>query len=323
LFCALIKIKTNFKNTEFTATKKWWFFNFNEDNHMSEQLIHLNEAQNKEIEESRIQLTNMFVSPGNGHVIIAGPCSITNQEDIIRNDGRKLNVFANSLQSSMLLRRLNPWKPRSSIDDWHGEETTDIESVRNSLAEVVGCGNAVTFELGKKEHFVRYGQMLTMAWGGSRNSNDYDFLCQLVSFDPSLPVGIKNDLSGDIVKLLETIKSLQIHRSQADAPILPIFRGGTLLPDPKKWGEAFKRISSVTGGRFIVDAAHGSEMAHDPNQLFQKTIAGQLRALSHIQELNMAGNPSIGIMVEASDIISRTDPNIPLDFALHKLRKFI
>lgn len=71
----------------------------------------------------------------------------------------------------------------------------------------------------------------------------------------------------------------------------------------------------------IVDVAHGSEMAHDPAGAFGKTVEGQQQALEHVTALAAQGYAPIGIMIEASDIPSPTDPVMPLDVACEGLIK--
>jgi hypothetical protein len=76
------------------------------------------------------------------------------------------------------------------------------------------------------------------------------------------------------------------------------------------------------GGRFIVDVAHGGEQAHDPEQRFGKSAEGQLACLSSVNDIAEATTwiPH-GVMIEASDIKSPTDPVVPLDEAFDALRR--
>jgi hypothetical protein len=69
-------------------------------------------------------------------------------------------------------------------------------------------------------------------------------------------------------------------------------------------------------GEIIRDNAHGTEMAHHPNQEFKKSIEGQIMAARAAIELARQGYPPLGLMYEASSIESIMDPHMPVEMAI-------
>lgn len=244
-------------------------------------------------------------------IIIAGPCSITEDLEAANLDGFLLDEFGRKTSDVMTVRRLNPWKPRSNPADWHGLETTNPSVAMDIIQDANAFGDKVAMEFGLPEHLGRYGHLTTLGWIGSRNAVQTHFIEQVATEDHSLPLAIKNGMEGDVDHILELTESVGKVRGYG-APVIPIFRGGSDLKTPEAWEDAFIRMSEATEGRFIVDSAHGTEMAHDPSQKFGKTVAGQLVALEHIFELIEEGHPVKAIMTEASLTDSPTDPNIPM-----------
>lgn len=164
--------------------------------------------------------------------------------------------------------------------------------------------------------------MLAFGWAGSRN-NDPKLIEAISLHNPGLPFGIKNGLDGSVEIALNQVEIANELREGEDAPVVLIFRGGNTITDPELWEDAYLNALRLTKGRVIVDTAHGTEMAHDPQCQFSKTIKGQILALEHVIEIASSGFSPAGIMIEASDLVSRTDPHMPLKIALNGITELV
>lgn len=173
-------------------------------------------------------------------------------------------------------------------------------------------GRMLAGEIGKPEHLEQFAPLLALGWIGSRNIVETEFIMQVAREVPDMPLAIKNGMDGRLGPVLELVEEAKKQRPNG-APILPIFRGGTNLPNPRTWIEASYLMHARTNGQFILDIAHGGEQAHDPNGKFGKTIIGQLAALNSVAHMSASGFKPKGIMAEVSHIDSPTDPNIPTD----------
>lgn len=251
-------------------------------------------------------------------IAVIGGCSMTGHQPEIEKEGRQIADAASDSPHLHMLHRIPPWKPRSSRHSWHGEETTNPTGAYLTLANLATYQTNVAIEVGSRAHIDRYGPMLTFGWIGSRNADNTDLIKAIAVRDPKLPLGIKNDMDGGIELALEQISLVEDLRANIEdpAPAILIYRGGTKIRTPDQWEEAYLRALEVTEGKLIVDTAHGSEMAHDPELCFQKSVAGQIAAMEAVLRLAQEGHVPAGIMIEASDIESPVDPVMPLETAL-------
>lgn len=251
-------------------------------------------------------------------VAIIGGCSMTGHQERIEDEGRRISEFGESFKNLHLLHRIPPWKPRTNPESWHGEETTNPEGAYRTLASLAISQNNATIEVGSRAHIDRYGPMLTFGWIGSRNDRNTELIKTVAIRDPKLPLGVKNGPDGSIDTALEQVAMVEEVRSYSDrpAPAVLIYRGGEKVRTPEQWEDAYLRALDATGGKLIVDTAHGSEMAHDPDKKFQKSVPGQIAAMEAVIRLAEDGRVPAGIMIEASDIESPVDPTIPLEIAL-------
>ena len=248
------------------------------------------------------------------YVAIIGPCSMDENVDLLVQETKELKEFEEIYSNVCVIHRTPVWKPRSNPADWHGLETTDPELAFDTLNEIAAIIGGAAIEIGKPEHVSKYGSLLAFAWTGARNANNYRLHQSLSELHGLLPLGFKNALDGEIAPVLRQTIDLASDR-------VVIFRGGSNLMTPKKWAEAFKSLCELTGGKFVVDVAHGTEMAHDPSGGFKKTKIGQKMAIEHVIDLKGKGFKAKGIMIEASSINSITDPNIDLQFALDAVKE--
>lgn len=283
--------------------------------------IEVMKPANPGIVSKREQVSKVLLGIMPGLVSNNGPCALTGHHDEILAEGERFAALETDNQHLVVLRRLPPWKPRSKPESWWGEETTNESGAVNTLQTVADRMHNVSIELGLEDHPGRYMSLLSFAWSGARNFNNKKLLEEFVLADRLLPFGVKNDLSGDIDELVQTTSLLSTLRGEGSAPVVPIWRGGDNAQDPHTWEQAFRKLHDATGGLFIVDAAHGGEMAHHPGNTFEKSQEGQIACLDHIIELALKGVSACGVMIETSDVESPVDPVIPVNTAMEKNRQ--
>lgn len=268
-----------------------------------------------------------------GLLSIVGPCSMSDDIELSKNENFVLSEASRLLPIGTVLHRIPPWKPRSDPSEWHGQETTNFQMAIDTITQLSRESGNIAIEIGKEEHIERYSRFLTMAWIGSRNFDNLQLQIDLVRTDTTLPVGIKNNLKCEIKALQDRTDQLSIDRWEAaelegqlrnQGKIFPIFRGGPEIKTPEEWEKKFLECLDTFGRKFIVDVAHGGEMAHAPNRDFTKSEMGQLACIEHLLELCSRENidKPCGIMIEASDAESQTDPVIPLGIGLETIRSF-
>lgn len=271
--------------------------------------------------ETRLQIGELLQAESHSMLAINGPCAMTADIDTITREGEILANLSEELSGLVISNRLPPWKPRSNPYDWHGEETTDLSNAVNTLTDRAMQSGNISIELGLAEHLMRYSRYLSFAWVGARNDHKFEFKRQVALYDPELPLAFKNGLDGEIEASLQHIEVLQTERGEDAAPIVLLYRGGTNAQDPQAWEKQYKLALEATNGRCIVDVAHGGEMAHDPKGKFQKSVFGQIACMEHVIELIGEGFVPRGIMLEASDTNSPTDPHMPFNIAIDGLRR--
>jgi len=273
--------------------------------------------EERQVLVARNTLTSAIRDPHTDLIDIIGPCSMS-AESASAGDNAGVTVY-----------RIPHWKPRSRAGDWNGLETTEPEKAFRIMADEARREANVATELGHPDHLERYRGFPTFGWLGSRAisaSADEelspgvtvgDLLDAAISHDPSLPLGVKNGIDGSIDGALAYVDRVNRERSPQDAPAVLIFRGGANLTTPDLWRAAVREAHARTGGRVFVDVAHGSEMAFDPNRAFGKSEAGQRAALEALIALaDQEGISPIGVMVEASNVRSLTDPVLSMQVAL-------
>ena len=273
----------------------------------------LTEGQRTAITLKRQQIGATLLHPGSSLLVIMGPCALTDSPRQITHENSQLNRLATIHPGIVVVQRLCTWKPRTDPNAWHGMESTpdEVERAYSIVIEQAGRNGNVGMEVGYSEHHARYHGALALAWIGARNNGDTNLLHTAALNDPGLPIAIKNGLDGNLSSALQRVKYINDTRDSSDAPAVLLYRGGTNAMTPKSWEEQCKEAVERTEGRVIIDFAHGSEMAHDPNGNGEKSIEGQLAAFNHGLELAAEGYIPAGIMLEASDTQRVVDPNMP------------
>ncbi len=272
--------------------------------------IEMNESViSDQVAQARIVVNNKLSGEDPAILGIAGGCALTEDVEIINREG-------DQLADRGALQRLCFWKPRSDPQAYHGLDTTKPECALQTVEDRSYLAANVCAELGLPKHIGRYAAKLTFAWTGGRNDDNFDLKRLVALSDPTLSLGAKNGLNGEIDIALRDIEELVRLRGSDGAEVVLIYRGGFNAQTPDDWEKQYIRAHELTGGRFIVDTAHGGEMAHSPDQDFTKSVLGQIACLDHVMELARDGLAPRGVMMEASDTISPTDPNMPFTAAL-------
>ena len=275
-------------------------------------------AENR-IERARASLGNLIRGRHSGLIAILGPCAMTGARNIIDREGHRLHQIQADNPGLLTLHRLPPWKPRTNPDDWHGhesEENTVVDAYGIVSKRAADTAN-LAIEIGHMTHIKRYGSRLTLGWLGGRNIDNTCLLRALASACPSLPVGVKNGLDGDLDTALRHVEYINTMRGPDEAPAILIYRGGDNARNPDDWEKSYRRALEMTDGQLIVDTAHGGEMAHDPAGNFQKSVVGQIACLdSVIRVAEEYVELPLGVMIEASDAPSPTDPVMPFASAI-------
>lgn len=283
-------------------------------------------------------------NPDEYTIALIGGCAMTDQREELLEENQRITDISSNEDKLLTVHRIPVWKPRSNPEkDWEGLETNLVnirdgkgyaipgtqeqgsEAARNILADLATQSNSVAIEFAKEEHIGRYGPMLAFGWIGSRSTNAENEarILRLALRDPMMPLGIKNGMDGSIDVARNMIKKANAVREGVTdhAPAVMIFRGGEDLSDPESWKCAYLDALGRTDGKLIVDVAHGSEMAHNPSGEYKKSIEGQIAAMEAVIELAEAGHIPAGIMIEASDLESPTDPVMPLEVALNGVKR--
>jgi|GEM_PF-1125563 len=323
------------------------------------------------IEMSRAMFVDSMYHPSND-VVIAGPCALTEDEKLIADESQQWADFGRSqlagladrtpleelkqlsvphLASEQLLkvyRRMNFWKPRTKIEDWHGLETGSLQggtpeeaaeqayrTVRDNSATYANSAFEVSFPY----QVERYGRLASFVWLGARLKNyfrgeegQFDaarcdaFIEELAGSEPTLPVGIKNDLDGNLEEAIARVEKINKIRQSLGmacvAPAVLIYRGGQNATTAEAWVNEAEKAIVRTRGRLILDCAHMAEMACHPEGTFTKSVEGQERALRLAAELAKK-HAFVGVMTETSDLSSPVDPPISVESAQRLLKSML
>lgn len=275
-----------------------------------------------DISLARSRVSSMLTGEEPGLVAIIGPCAMTGDRGTIDREGEVLSLLMNARPGLAALHRIPPWKPRTNPADWHGQETTDPASAYRTLSSRALQGAGVSIEIGMSEHVERYGQLVSLGWIGGRNIGNTALMEQLAVSHPDMPMAIKNGLDGELETALTRVAHINQLRGSDQAPAVLLYRGGDAARDPGSWERLYREALTRTGGRMIIDVAHGSEMAHDPAGTFKKSSEGQIAALEHVLAIaERHGELPVGIMAEASDAASPTDPHMPFEAAVSAIER--
>jgi phospho-2-dehydro-3-deoxyheptonate aldolase len=294
----------------------------NPDTRTLELQYSLTENQYELIAAQRDRVTDIIRNSATGLIAVVGPCALTNTPEAIEEEGMTIAELDSAYKGLAALHRLPPWKPRTRREDWHGLETTEPEAAYRIIADAARSRGNVAIEMGHYDHVMRYELLTTLGWVGGRNVQRHELAEAIAIHDHSLPIAVKNGLNGAILKARQNIQGINkdIGRNNT-SPATLIYRGGENAQTPEAWERQYVRVLQQTRGNVIVDVAHGSEMAHDPEGGFQKSVEGQENALEHVIRLAEMGHIPMGVMIEASDIESPTDPVMPLQVALDGVKR--
>lgn len=281
-----------------------------------------------QIKEQRLTVARGITGVIDTLIVGVGQCSTNIRDiDITKHEAEVIRALNRDMPGVFVMQRQNHRKPRSPRDDgtlpWRGMDTSHPEEAFELHLDTICSGTPICSELLSTDQVTKYADGLSMAWVGARN-DDKSFALNLTIVEPTLPLGLKNDLTGSNKTVKQTLDLLQRADSQYIAPSFLIDRGGTKLYTPDLWEQHILTVLDETEGKFMLDLAHGTEQAHDPAQNFAKSVEAQERALDHyIQIGERTGMWARGILLEASDAPSDTDPNMPLKIALEGITHIV
>lgn len=282
------------------------------------------------IAASRIAINSSIVHPDNKFLLV-GPCALTDDAEILADENDGWMEFAAKNGLVVAVRR-HPWKPRSvkswaeKMKKWHGLETGFVDGIGEpeyaaqtafKIMHQEAKGNSnVSMEIAFDKQIFRYGPLLSFAQIGARTRDEYydnyvaylRFLDFLAKREPTLPIGIKNDLDGSIDRAMEEVDRVNDIRSKlgmsAVSRAVLIYRGGSNAKTPNAWIAGAEDAISRTRGAVILDVAHGGEQAFDPHGKYEKSEPGQLNCLGAAMKLGKC----VGKAIETSGIKSPMDP---------------
>jgi phospho-2-dehydro-3-deoxyheptonate aldolase len=274
----------------------------------------------------RLQLSHALGGAGTRLAAYIGPCSMMPGADrlALTESEQVAELNADPQANVASAYRIPVWKPRTDEESWWGAETTHPEEAYALLHTIATTQGNVAMEIGDPRHLERYGHLLAFGWQGARNDHHSELTRQLAVHDHTLPIAVKNSLDGTLETSLgavERIRSLRTSKLGAGAATL-LFRGGANAQTPDDW-EKQLLLAYDLNQPVVVDAAHGGEQAHDPQGKFNKSVLGQIACLDHLLAIaDETGQTPAGVMIEASlSEESLTDPVIPLDTAIEKVRE--
>lgn len=295
-----------------------------------QQLYPMDEIAQLRVEVGRQRVGDILDGQSPGLVGVIGGCAMNGDARTIRREGDAQHQVTQTEAGLYVVHRRPPWKPRSDPNEWHGMETDDpdgegAEYAYRTIVNEATWGSGVAIELNwldeahTETHADRYGDKLVFGWIGGRAINDVPLMERVAMQDPSLPLGIKNGLDGEIEPALERIEHLTRLRGEGAAPVVLVYRGGENAKDPAAWEKQYLKALALTGGRMVVDVAHGTEMAHHPDGNFKKSVEGQEAAFDHVIDRAEKGNLPNSVMAEASNAASRVDPHMRHERAVKRL----
>lgn len=139
---------------------------------------------------SQIKITNDLVIGGGQPVIMAGPCSVENEEQITK-------VAQHLIQNNIKIMRGGVFKPRSSPYAFRG---LGIEGLKMMHSICAPLGIKIITEVMQESQLELMQPFVDIFQVGARNSQNFNLLDALGEMDK--PVLIKRGISGTIEELL-------------------------------------------------------------------------------------------------------------------------
>src|SRR5687767_11501745 len=177
----------------------------------------LDEHATLEIAMARARVGDIVVGREPGLVAIIGPCAMTAASDVIEREGQMMADLTRQDKNRGLYitHRMPPWKPRTDPAEWHGLETTNPYLAYKTVIHQANHGAGTSIEIGHEPHMERYGHATILSWFGGRNIENSSMMQRAALMDPTLPLAVKNGLSGDIRPALERVALLNHVRQEA------------------------------------------------------------------------------------------------------------
>lgn len=285
------------------------------------------ENRRAELVSARLETSRILLGKDKGLIALVGACAAYGEKQQI---DEAIRLHTLKTLGLLPISRLCTQKPRSPVQPseqqpWKGLETTDIRKAMQQVVKTRKSGAHIGMELLSKKQAALHEKELTCAWLGARSHGDDELDAAMTSSEMvHVPLGIKNGLDGNFdssIARINKINAMRHDKVENPAPAILIYRGGEDFRTPDEWIDQVLRAYDATNGAMILDTAHGSERAFDPNKQFKKSIVGQIACLEQTIILVEDGMGLRGIMIEASDFIHpdpyfQTDPNMPFGQAV-------
>lgn len=166
-----------------------------EANKSVERVMHVQEPFKKanrlfHPQNSEVKITDDISIGGKKIALIAGPCSVESEEQII-------GIAKNVKESGARLLRGGAFKPRTSPYSFQGLEAEGLDLLKIAKKET---GLPIVTELMSEKHLERFVEDVDIIQIGARNMQNFDLLKELGKIDK--PILLKRGLSATIEELL-------------------------------------------------------------------------------------------------------------------------
>jgi phospho-2-dehydro-3-deoxyheptonate aldolase len=208
-----------------------------------------NSIVSEKIMHTRNAISDAINNPDDYLMSVIGPCPLTDDFEIIKSEAILKTDLGNQLPGLISLDRQCFTKPRSNPNDWQGLDSTNPDRTLEIISNLSNEHANVTAEIRFNNNLLRYAAHLSMVWTGARNVNNKELMKTLALYDESLPIGIKNDLDGNIDTALEQINYINQLRQKDSAPAVLIYRGGENAIEPQSSSIEYKNAWDATGER--------------------------------------------------------------------------
>ncbi len=301
------------------------------------------EAMEK-VASDRAELRNILKGDDTRLLAIIGPCSLDDSGAVFE-FAKEMTHFIQKEdlgESLLTIFRVPPSKPRTE-GGWHGLEEDSVEKAREILASLVNQGFPVALEAVKPVHFPRYDDLASAFWIGARSVSDSSLRLN-ASVYSDIPVLFKNAEDGSVEPAVQAMNVARLKQrkanfvgrdgqewsmpeSQGNDPSSIILRGGK--SGHNITGEAIQETINLMQERGITQRGVVIDVAHKNGAAFnesgdKKSAEGQVPALHEVIKLlkNQKLRRQIrGVMIEAYNGISRTDPTVDIETTKVMLRE--
>lgn len=275
--------------------------------------ITLNSHDKKIIENNRSELKNIIRGTSKKFLIIIGPCSITDEKSICKYAEKLLKIYETLRSKIFIVLRMFTVKPRTNLNDYkglvHQPNLFEAENLydgliceRKTILKLINLtGFPIANEFIYPEIFNYTDDLISYYTLGARSSDSQLHKLFLSGLD--IPVGIKNSLSGNLIKNISAVQTphklfLKGYETKTIGNILAhgILRGTLSAPNYhyENLIELIENYSSLKNKFIIIDTNHGNS---NKNSYEQTRIAKEI--LFNRTQNNLIKKYIRGLMIES------------------------